>query len=337
MRHEAACASGSVALLAAAAEIEAGRYDLACVVGVEMMRNVSGREAADYLGTACWAGHEFTDAQFVWPRAFSDLADEYDRRYGLDYQHIARIAEINYQNARRNPNSQTRAWQFNSRSFTLDDEANPVVEGRVRRNDCGQITDGAAVVFLASRTYAERYVARHGTRRIARINGWGHRTATIRLSDKLKESVGQPYVLPHLRGAIDDAFGRAGLKGVEDLNLIETHDCFAATEYAAIDHFGITPPGQSWRAVEDRSIEPSGRIPINPSGGLIGLGHPVGATGVRMMLDACKQVIGAAGEYQIAGAKTAATLNIGGSATTAVTFIVSDATPAMKQTSITHR
>jgi acetyl-CoA C-acetyltransferase len=88
MRHEAACASGSVALLAAAAEVEAGRYDLACVIGIEQMRNVSGEQAAQNLGAAAWAGHEYIDTPFAWPRAFSDLADEYDRRYGLDYRHL---------------------------------------------------------------------------------------------------------------------------------------------------------------------------------------------------------------------------------------------------------
>jgi acetyl-CoA C-acetyltransferase len=90
----------------------------------------------------------------------------------------------------------------------------------------------------------------------------------------------------------------------------------------AIDHFGITAPGESWKAVEDGSIAAGGRIPINPSGGLIGLGHPVGATGVRMLLDAAKQVAGKAGGYQVEGAKRFATLNIGGSATTTVSFVV---------------
>lgn len=323
-RHEAACASGSVAVLAAAAEIEAGRYDLACVAGIEIMRNVSGRDSADFLGTACWKGREFVDANFVWPRAFSELTDEYDRRYGIDYRHLGRIAHINYSNGRRNPSSQTRNWQFNERSFSLDDEANPVVEGRIRRNDCGQISDGAAVVFLASRRYAEEYLRRTGRSiaELAMIRGWGHRTATMRLDDKFARSAGQRYVLPHVRGAIDDAFRRAGVASIEQIDAIETHDCFAITEYAAIDHFGITAPGESWRAVEDGSIELGGRIPINPSGGLIGLGHPVGATGVRMVLDAWKQVTGNAGDYQVQGARSVATLNIGGSTTSIASFVI---------------
>jgi acetyl-CoA C-acetyltransferase len=90
----------------------------------------------------------------------------------------------------------------------------------------------------------------------------------------------------------------------------------------AIDHFGITEPGESWQAIEDGTVLADGAIPINPSGGLIGCGHPVGASGVRMLLDASKQVSDGAGEYQVDGARTAATLNIGGSATTTVSFVV---------------
>ena len=94
------------------------------------------------------------------------------------------------------------------------------------------------------------------------------------------------------------------------------------TEYMTVDHLGITAPGESWKAVEEGAIRRNGRIPINPSGGLIGLGHPVGATGVRMMLDAHKQVTGTAGGYQIEGAARAGTLNIGGSTTTTICTIV---------------
>ena len=126
-----------------------------------------------------------------------------------------------------------------------------------------------------------------------------------------------------VRATIEDAYRRAGISGVDDLDGIETHDCFTSTEYMAIDHFGITPAGQSWRAIENGDIEMGGRIPVNPSGGLIGLGHPVGATGTRMLLDCWKQVTDRAGDYQVEGARRFATLNVGGSATTTVSFVVS--------------
>ena len=323
-RHEAACASGSVAILAATAEIEAGRYDLACVVGMEQMRNVSGLQAAQNLGAAAWAGHEFQDARYVWPAAFSDLAEEYDRRYGLKYEHLMRIAEINFANAKRNPNAQTREWVFNDKSFTADDEANPVVEGRTRKQDCGQVTDGAAVLFLASPKRAAEYADRRGIAldSLPQIKGWGHRSAPISYAAKVQASEKQEYVFPQVRRAIEDAHRRAGVSDLSQVDLVETHDCFTTTEYMAIDHLGLTAPGESWKAIEDGSIEMGGRLPINPSGGLIGLGHPVGATGVRMALDAFKQVTGQAGDYQVEGAKTAQTLNIGGSTTTTVSFVV---------------
>lgn len=322
-RHEAACASGSIALLAATAEIEAGRYDTACVLGLELMRNVPGQTAAEHLGAAIYRGHELTDATFPWPRAFSDLADEYDQRYGLKYEHLMRISELNFGNAKQNPNAQTRGWQFGEHSFTADDAANPVVEKRTRKMDCGQITDGAAVVFLASDAWAAEWARKRGMplSSLSRISGWGHRSAPIAYRAKIRASEHAPYVFPQVRRAILDARARAGVE-LDAIDVIETHDCFAMTEYMAIDHLGITAPGESWKAIEDGTIEPGGKLPINPSGGLIGLGHPVGATGVRMLLDAHKQVTGTAGDYQVAGAERVQTLNIGGSTTTAVSFIV---------------
>lgn len=324
-RHEAACASGSMALLSAAAEIEAGRYDLIAVLGIEMMRNVPGDQAALNIGgPAMWSGHERQGVKYPWPAVFSDLGDEYDARYGLRHAHLAEIARINFANARRNPHAQTRNWSFKNASFTEDDEANPVVHGRIRRQDCGQVTDGAAVVFLASERAARAYADRRGRtlEQLARIEGWGHRSSHISYEPKLEKSHGQPYVFPHVRRAITDAYARAGVGGPDALDGVEVHDCFTTTEYMAIDHLGLTAPGESWKAIEAGVIAPGGATPINPSGGLIGLGHPVGATGVRMMLDCARQVTGQAGDCQVEGARRFAMLNIGGSTTTTACFVV---------------
>lgn len=323
-RHEAACASGSIAVLAATAEIEAGRYDAVLVVGAELQRNVPGDKAAQNLGAAAWIGHEGQEATYMWPHMFDMLIDEYDHRYGVSYEHLAAIAKTNLENGKRNPNAQTRAWNFTDESFTEDDQANPVIEGRVRRQDCGQVTDGGAGVVLASPEFAAEYRKRRnlGARSTAVIEGWGHGTAGLSLDAKLTRSQNDEYVIPHVRGAITDAYRRAGIEGPDDLDGIETHDCFSMTEYMAIDHFGITKPGQSWQAVEDGVIGIDGSMPVNASGGLIGLGHPVGATGIRMLLDATKQVTDEAGDYQLDGADRIATLNVGGSATTVVSLVV---------------
>ena len=324
MRHEAACASGSMALLSAMAEIESGRYEVACVAGVEMMRNVPPEQAAAHLGTAVWAGEEAQSARFIWPWMFAELDAEYDRRYGVRYEHLAAIARTNLENARRNPRAQTRTWKFDDTSFAESEVSNPTIEGRLRRHDCGQITDGGAAVILASSRYAAEYAGRRGLSLDALpvIAGWGHRTAHMRFAEKMRGSNSNPYVLPQVRATIEDAFRRAGVASVDQLDGIETHDCFTPTEYMAIDHFGITAPGESFKAIEDGSIAHGGRIPVNPSGGLIGCGHPVGATGVRMLLDAAQQVTGQAGDCQVEGAKSFATLNLGGSATASVCFVV---------------
>lgn len=323
-RHEAACASGSIALLSAMRDIEAGHYDTACVLGLELMRNVDGKTGAEYLGTAAWQGQEATDCDYPWPFLFDRLTREYDRRYGIDSDHLNNIAQINFGNGSINPRAQTRNWQFPPGAFTCDDDLNPVIEGCVRKQDCGQITDGAACVILASEARAKQHASRLGIKLadIPRIKGWGHRSAPLLLEHKLELSADQPLIFPHANRTMQEAIQRAGFAQITDLDGLETHDCFSVTEYMAIDHSGLTAPGESWKAVEEGRITRDGDFPINASGGLIGLGHPVGATGVRMVLDCARQVTGRAGTYQLPGAENMLTFNVGGSTTTCVSFVV---------------
>lgn len=318
MRHEAACASSSMATLTAMAEIEAGRYDCVLVLGVEQEKNMPGAQAASVQTAAAWVGHETEGVEFFWPYAFNRVADEYDRRYGINDEHLRAIGELNLRNAQDNPNAQTRMWNLTPESFTDDDHANPVVEGRLRRNDVTQITDGAAGVVLVS----DRWLEARGLKPKARIAGWGHTTVGLPIDQKFERSSDSEYVMPHVRRAITDAFGRAGISGTDDLDAIETHDCMTPSEYLAIDHFGITAAGESFKAVEEGWLERDGTMPVNASGGLIGGGHPVGATGARMLVDSMKQVTGTASDYQVEGATRVATLNIGGSTATTASFIV---------------
>jgi acetyl-CoA C-acetyltransferase len=317
-RHEAACASGSVATLAAIADLRSDAYRTALVVGVELEKTVPGDTAAQYLGAAAWTDHEGADAKFMWPHMFDQVTAEYDRRYGIDEAHLRAIAHLNFANARSNPNAQTRTWSVPD-PLTDDDETNPVVEGRLRRFDCSQMTDGGAGIVLVTDEWLRDHPS---SRPIGRIDGWGHRTVGLGLQQKLDRSAEDPYVMPHVRRAVLDALDRAQVS-LDHVDGFEVHDCFTPSEYLAIDHIGLTGPGESWKAIENNEIEIGGRLPINPSGGLIGGGHPVGATGVRMLLDAAKQVSGDAGGYQVEGAKTFGTLNFGGSTATTVSFIVS--------------
>jgi len=306
-----------MAILSAGAEIEAGRYDCVLVLGIEQERTMNGTDAAKVQEAAAWVGHETDDVEFIWPETFDRLAAEYDARFGLDESHLREIGRINLTNAQDNPNAQTRQWQLSSDSFGTDDHVNPVVAGRLRRNDCCQITDGAAGVVLVS----NRWLNEHGRTPQAVISGWGHSTVGLSLQSKLDRPE-EPFVMPHVRRAITDAWERAGIDGIDAVDLAEVHDCMTPSEYMAIDHLGITDPGMSWQAIEDGTITRTGAMPVNPSGGLIGGGHPVGATGARMVADAVAQVTDSAGAMQVPGAHRAQTLNIGGSTASTVSFVI---------------
>lgn len=327
-RYEAACASGSVALDAAQTKLRAKDYDVAIVVGLEIMKTVSSSVGGDFLGTAAYYEKEARGVQFPFPKLFGKLADVILERYKLEEKRfmgaLAEISKINYANAKRNPKAQTRSWFMNrEHADARGGSFNMAVGGRLCITDCSQVTDGAAVVVLANKNYAEEFAKKKGTKLSAypKIKGWGHRVAPITFEAKVAESKGEKWILPWTRQTVKDAYDRAGM-GTKDIDVFETHDCFTSSEYAAISAFGISQPGKEHEAIEDGVIAFDGKKPINTSGGLIGAGHPVGASGVRMMLDLYKQVTDTAGDYQIGGAKNGLMLNIGGSATTNYVFIL---------------
>jgi acetyl-CoA C-acetyltransferase len=322
-RFEAACSSGSVALDAAITKIRANDYDVAIVIGWEMMKTVNSKIGAGFLGRAALYEKETVGIDFPFPKLFGRLADELIIKYNLDesrlMENLATISNINYANAKRNPNAQTRKWfmsvkQANQRGT----DTNPFVGGKLAVSDCSQVTDGAAIVVLSSQKFAAEF---KNQKEFPVVKGWGHRVAPIVFADKMKESKHSQYILPWTRQTVLDAYKRAGIT-VDDIDFFETHDCFTPSEYMAISAFGLTEPGKEYEAIEDDRILYCGPKPVNPSGGLIGCGHPVGATGVRMFLDLYKQVTGSAEGYQVKKADTGMMLNIGGSATTNYTFII---------------
>ena len=322
-RYEAACASGSVALDAAITKIQLGEYDVAIVVGWELMKTVDAVTGGDFLGRAAYYEKEAAGIEFPFPKLFGRLADETLAKYSLDEKRhmdaLAMISCTNYSNAKRNPNAQTRKWYMDfEQASTRGTASNSIIGGKLAISDCSQVTDGAAVVVLASEKYMRKI-----NKKAPIVKGYGHRVAPVLFDKKIRESAESPYILPWTRKAVEDAYRRSGLT-VDDIDVFETHDCFTSSEYAAISAFGITEPGKEYQAVEDGIIMFNGKKPINPSGGLIGAGHPVGATGVRMFLDLYKQVAGKAGGYQVNNVKNAMMLNIGGSATTNYVFVVGE-------------
>lgn len=320
-RYEAACASSSVALDAARSKIAAGECDVAIVVGWELMKTVDSKTGGDFLGRAALYEKEAKGIDFPFPRLFAKLADAMLDKYQLEEKRfldaLAIISAKNYSNAKKNDNAQTRKWYMDYKQAShRGTETNPIVGGKLAVSDCSQVTDGAAVVVLASEEFVKN-------RNIICpiIKGFGSRVAPILFDKKIEEARSSDYILPWTRQAVLDAYKRAELT-VDDIDVFETHDCFTSSEFMAISAFGITEPGKEIEALESGKVLFEGDKPINPSGGLIGGGHPVGATGTRMFLDIYKQVAGKAGKYQIKNVKNAMMLNLGGSATTNYVFIV---------------
>ncbi len=331
-RYEAACASSTLAVSVANSRIKAGEIDLAIVVGAEIMRNVTPLLANDYLATCADYATEGKDVRFFYPKMFGYLTDEALKRYPEvgDERLKTNFMEIslkNRANAKKNPNAQTRTENFDKQTLeTLNRKYKNSFGGQTRFSDCSQISDGASILFIASEDYARKYLAKTGKqlKDIAEISGIGFRVAELKFGDKVKKSANDKYILPWARQTILDAFSKAKVT-IDDINVIELHDCFSINEYVSIGNFGITEPGKEYTAVEDGLTKIGGKIPINPSGGLIGSGHPVGASGARMLLDIFKQVTAQAGEYQVEGAKRGATFNVGGSCTTTMSLVLSNA------------
>jgi acetyl-CoA C-acetyltransferase len=322
-RYEAACASGSVALDAAITKIRVADYDIAIVIGWELMKTVNSKTCGDYLGRAALYEKECKNIDFPFPKLFGKLADETIKKYDLDKKryldNLAKISVLNYENAKRNSNAQTRKWFMNyKQASTRGTDSNQHIGGNLAISDCSQVTDGAAMVALAS----EEFIKNNFPSKVYPIvKGWGHRVAPMDFDKKIKEGIDSKYILPWTHQAIKDAYLRAKMT-VNDIDFFETHDCFTSSEYIAISSFEIEKPGEEYKAIESGKIFFDGEKPINPSGGLIGGGHPVGASGIRMFLDLYKEVAGKADNYQLKDANNGMMLNIGGSGTTNYSFII---------------
>lgn len=267
-RYEAACASGSVALDAAISKINAEEIDMAIVVGFEIMKTVDSKTCGDYLGKAAIYEKEAKGIDFPFPKLFGKLADEIIKKYNLDekrfMQNLATISAINYKNAKKNKNAQTRKWFMNEEHANRRDTSyNSNVGGKLSVTDCSQVTDGACIVILVS----ENYLNENGIEKnkYPYVKGRGHRVAPMGFDEKIKDNKDSEYVLPWTRQAIMDAYSKAKMT-VDDIDCFETHDCFTSSEYAAISCFGITEPGKEYEAIEKGVIDFDGSKPINPSG-----------------------------------------------------------------------
>ncbi|SDO12223.1 acetyl-CoA acetyltransferase [Vreelandella arcis] len=297
-RIENACATGSAALHAAMDFIEAGRGRIALVVGAEKMTGLPAREVGDVLLGASYRKEEVTETGF--PGVFGRIAEEYFVRYGDRREELALIAAKNHRNGVANPYAHVRKDLGFDFCNTVGDK-NPLVAGPLRRTDCSMISDGAAALVLT-----DEATARSMERAIAF-------RARTHVNDILPLSRRDPLAFAGAGRAWRMALETAGVN-LDDLDLVETHDCFTIAELIEYEAMGLVPPGEGYRVLREGWSYKGGRLPINPSGGLKAKGHPVGATGVSMHVMACLQLMGEAGDMQIPGANLAGVFNMGGAA-----------------------
>ncbi len=306
IRVESACASGGQAVRTAFLEVASGMSDFVMALGVEKMTDVGGDGATYALATAADQEYEaFHGVTF--PGLYAMMARAHMEKYGTTLEQLADVAVKNHLNASRNKHAQfpfpvSREQVMNS----------VLVSDPVRLLHCSPITDGAAAVLLAPVEEAKKL----GLHPTVVISGIGHATDSIALAQRR-----DLYSLPAVEIAGKAALKMAG-KTIDDISFAEVHDCFTIAEIMVIEALGIVEKGQGGPATSDGYTAVDGKFPVNPSGGLKGKGHPVGATGVAQICESVTQLRGEAGERQVKNATTALTQNMGGSGGSSIVHIL---------------
>jgi acetyl-CoA C-acetyltransferase len=296
---ENACATGSAAIHQGLNAIAARRARTVLVVGVEKMTEVTGPEVGEILIKASYIKEEGA-IEGGFTGVFGRITQMYFQRYGDKSDALARIAAKNHKNGAQNPLAQLRKDLGYDFCRTVS-EKNPLVAGPLRRTDCSLVSDGAAALVL---TDVETGLA-------------SQKAIVFRAAEQVND------FLPMSRRDIvafegpELAFRRAlanARVGLDDLSFAEVHDCFTTAELLIYEAMGLTPKGEGERAINEGWVEKTGKLPVNPSGGLKAKGHPVGATGVSMHVLAAMQLTGTAGGIQVEAPSLGAVFNMGGAA-----------------------
>src|SRR5689334_12899053 len=298
-RVENACATGSAAIHQGLRALDAKAARIVLVVGVEQMTTTPGPEIGKNLLKASYVKDE-ANIEGGFAGVFGKIAGAYFQKYGDQSDALAAIAAKNHKNGVANPYAQLRK-DFGYDFCRNASDKNPFVAGPLKRTDCSLVSDGAAAVVLADVETALKMKKAIAFR------------ATAHVSDFLPMSKRDILKFDGCGEAWKRALADAGIT-LNDLSLVETHDCFTVAELIEYEAMGLTAPGEGARAIEEGWVEKDGRLPVNPSGGLKAKGHPIGATGVSMHALAAMQLTGTAGEMQIKDAKLAGIFNMGGAA-----------------------
>lgn len=307
-RVENMCATGSEAFRAACYAVAAGASDVAMAVGVEKLKDsrASGLVIPDPI-------RDGTFSEMTAPALFSMIVPAYCKKYGVTQQEmkkvLSRIAWKNHQNGSKNPRAQFQNCP------DMDTIINsPTVAGELGLFDCSGVADGAAAAVIVPANRASEY-CEHPlyVKALSVSTGSGQGTMSPEYDFT---------TFPEVAESANRAYEQAGInQPSQEVDFAEVHDCFTPTELVLMEDLGFSRPGEGWRDVLAGRFDLDGDLPINPDGGLKSFGHPVGASGLRMLFEVWLQLTNSAGDRQIPGVSTALTNNLGGQPGECVSFV----------------
>ncbi|MBJ8345161.1 acetyl-CoA acetyltransferase [Antrihabitans sp. YC2-6] len=309
-RVENYCASGSESFRNACYGVASGAYDRVVAIGVEKLKDsgFSGLLRGDPPGDGTAAELSMTA-----PAAFSLLDPAYCARYGVDpigmRDAMTHVAWKNHRNGALNPKA-----QFRSEVAKEKIAGAPLVAGRLGIFDCSGVSDGAACALIVRAEDAYNYTDTPlFVKALSLVAG-----PARGVMDPDYDYTTFPEVVRSAR----DAYAQAGIEDPRsEISLAEVHDCFTPTELVLMEDLGFADRGQAWKDSLAGDFDLDGRLPINPDGGLKSFGHPVGASGLRMLYEMWLQVQGRAGKRQLADPRLALTHNLGGRPGSCVSFV----------------
>ncbi|MFY1638183.1 acetyl-CoA acetyltransferase [Solwaraspora sp. WMMB335] len=307
-RVENYCATGSESLRNAAFAVASGAYDMVMATGVEKLKDSS------YSGLAAvYPPADGTDVDWTAPAGFSLLAPAYQQTYGVSARDmrsaLTKVAVKNHANGALNERAQFR------KAVSADTvEKSPRVAGQLGVLDCSGVSDGAAAAILVRAEDAYRYTDKPVfLRGMGFVAGSGSGLATD----------GYDFTtFPEVVEAARQAYDQAGVTDpASEISLAEVHDCFTPTEVVLMEDLGFSERGKAWRDVLDGRYDLGSALPVNTDGGLKSFGHPIGATGLRMVFECFTQLRGEAGARQVPDARLALAQNLGGQPGSCVAFV----------------
>ena len=297
---EAACASGGVALHQACLALESGQYERAVVVGVEKMSDLSGPLISEALMSA--ASQEEREAGLTFPGLYGLMCRAYMGHYGLSREDLALVPSKSHAMGALHDKSHFGFKVTPEQVLKSSSLADPL-----RLLDASGVSDGAACVVLSSKPSKDTQ---------AMIVGVGQASDCLGLSGRSHLSC-----IPATKKAAESCYAMAGVQPT-DVDVVEVHDCFSIAELIALEDLGLAPKGASIRLYTDGETYLGGSLPVNTSGGLKACGHPVGATGVKQVVELALQLSGHADKRQVSGAKIGLAHNVGGTGATSVVTIL---------------